>query len=311
MIDLSNINIRTLLYFIAVYDAQSFSEVARREGVSASRISRAILQLEEAAGQPLFYRNTRAIIPTEAARNFIDYARAIADELSRARASLQERSSVPAGPLRINTPVYFGQRHVAPWLSGLLKRYPLLQIELTQTDDFIDPLKSPADLIFRIGTLTDSSLRARIIGTQRYYLAASPDYLARHGAPRRASEIVRHQCLVYKGSSGPNRWLMKGESGEWIQHPVTPVLSSNHAESLRIAALDGMGIVLFPDWLIADSLKSGALVRLLPEHEFAIHTEPQHIAAIYPNARQTPLNVRAAIDYFVDVFGSPLYWQVE
>ncbi|VFT76396.1 LysR family transcriptional regulator [Klebsiella aerogenes] len=72
-----------------------------------------------------------------------------------------------------------------------------------------------------------------------------------------------------------------------------------------------MGIVLFPDWLIGDRLKSGELVGLLPELDTSIKTEPQHIAAIYPNARHPPLNVRAIIDYYLDAFGSPLYWQSE
>ncbi|MNP42222.1 LysR substrate binding domain protein [compost metagenome] len=86
-------------------------------------------------------------------------------------------------------------------------------------------------------------------------------------------------------------------------------MSSNNAETLLIAALGGMGIVLFPDWLIGDRFHSGELVKLLPDHETSINTEPLNIAAIYPNTRHPPLNVRAVIDYYVKAFGSPLYWQ--
>lgn len=93
MLDLSSINIRTLLFFIAVYDAQSFSRVARKEGVSASMISRTMQQFEEAVGQQLFYRNTRSVIPTEAAHQLIEYVRAIADELARAKEVLQNRAA--------------------------------------------------------------------------------------------------------------------------------------------------------------------------------------------------------------------------
>ena len=96
-----------------------------------------------------------------------------------------------------------------------------------------------------------------------------------------------------------------------MHYPVSPLMSSNNAETLLIAALGGMGIVLFPDWLIGDRLKSGELIELLPELDRSIKTEPQHIAAIYPNARHPPLNVRAIIDYYLDAFGSPLYWQSE
>lgn len=311
MYDPSAINFRTLLFFIGVFDEQSFSVVARREGVSASMISRVILQLEDTLGQQLFYRNTRAVIPTEAGRLFIDYARAMTEQLNEARKALQDRSLEPAGLIRINAPVFFGQRHIAPWLTNLANRYPRLVIELTQTDDYIDPHRDAADVIFRIGTLTDSSFHARIFGTQRYHLVASPGYVKKQGRPETPSALRYHKCLVYRGSSGPNRWLFKAPEGKWTHCPVSALLTSNNAESLLTSALGDMGLVLFPDWLIGDSLKKGDLVNVMAGYEAAIKTEPQHIAALYPNVRHPPLNVRAVIDYFVEVYGSPLYWQSE
>jgi len=311
MYDPGTINFRTLIFFIGVFDEQSFSAVARREGVSASMISRVILQLEDTLGQQLFYRNTRAVIPTEAGRLFIEYARTMIEQLSEARREMQDRSLEPAGLVRINAPVFFGQRHIAPWLSELSSRYPRLLIELTQTDDYIDPHKDASDLIFRIGTLTDSSFHARVFGTQHYHLAASPGYIAKYGMPELPAELSQHKCLVYKGSSGANRWLFRERGGSWSHYPLTGLLTSNNAETLFTCALGGMGLVLFPDWLIGDSLKKGDLVKVMGQFEAAIKTEPQHIAAIYPNARHPPLNVRAVIDYFVEVYGTPLYWQFE
>ncbi|WP_193162069.1 LysR family transcriptional regulator [Enterobacter ludwigii] len=309
MVDAGNMNIRSLRVFIAVYEAQNFSVVARREGMSASQVSRVIHQLEDALGQQLFYRNTRAVIPTESGHLFIRYARAMVESLEEARRELDERSTEPSGTLRINGPVYFGQRHVAPGLPALAARYPKLNIELTLTDDFIDPHKDAADVIFRIGTLTDSTFHARVFGQQRYHLAASPDYLRKHGVPDGPDDLSRHRCLVYRGSSGPNRWLVRGQGEAWVHYPVVPLMTSNNAESLLIAALGGMGIVLFPDWLIGDRLQKGELVALLVERECAINTEPLNIAAIYPHARHPPLNVRAVIDHYVALFGTPPYWQ--
>nr|WP_228709318.1 LysR family transcriptional regulator [Raoultella terrigena] len=202
-----NISIRTLLIFIDVYEAQNFSVVARREGISASQVSRVIHQMEDALGQQLFYRNTRAIIPTESGHLFIRYARAMTGSLEEARRELNERALEPSGMVRINAPVFFGQRHVAPALPGLTERYPRLSIELTLTDDYIDPHRDPADVIFRIGALTDSSFHARVFGLQFYHLAASPDYIRRHGMPESPEDLARHKCLVYRGSSGANRWF--------------------------------------------------------------------------------------------------------
>ncbi|MCU6308699.1 LysR family transcriptional regulator [Enterobacter cloacae subsp. cloacae] len=306
-----SMNLRSLKIFIAVFEAENFSVVARREGLSASQVSRIIHQLEDALGQQLFYRNTRAVIPTESGHLFIRYAREIMTSFEDARRELDARSTEPSGTIRINAPVFFGQRHIAPGLPGLTARYPRLNIELTLTDDFIDPHKNAADVIFRIGVLTDSTFHARIFGQQRYHLAASPDYLRQHGAPQGPDDLAHHQCLVYRGSSGPNRWLLRGAGEEWVHYPVVPLMTSNNAESLLAAALGGMGIVLFPDWLIGDRVQQGELVALLPGLECAIHTEPLNIAAIYPNARHPPLNVRAVIDHYVGCFGTPLYWQTQ
>lgn len=114
MFDASNINVRALLIFIEVYEAQNFSVVARRQGISASQISRVIHQLEDALGQQLFYRNTRAVIPTESGHLFIRYARAMVENVEEARRELDERSSEPSGTIRINGPVFLGR--------GMLRR---------------------------------------------------------------------------------------------------------------------------------------------------------------------------------------------
>ena len=95
MVDAGNMNIRSLRVFIAVYEAQNFSVVARREGMSASQVSRVIHQLEDALGQQLFYRNTRAVIPTESGHLFIRYARAMVESLEEARRELHWRRGIP------------------------------------------------------------------------------------------------------------------------------------------------------------------------------------------------------------------------
>lgn len=309
MYDFSKINIRSLVIFINVYETRNFSVVARREGIAASQVSRVVQQLEEMLGQQLFYRNTRAIIPTESGDLFVRYARAIIGNVEEARRELNERTLEPSGLIRINAPVFFGQRHVAPGLPGLINRYPRLNIELTLTDDYIDPHKDAADVIFRIGALNDSSFHSRLLGHQYYHLAASPEYLKKHGIPENVDDLRNHKCLVYSGSSGPNRWLFRMSGENWIHYPVTPLMSSNNAETLLIAALGGVGIVLFPDWLISERLRNGELVELFDDMEISINTNLQSISAIYPNTKHPSLNVRSVIDYYVQVFGSPLYWQ--
>lgn len=309
MSDAGNVNFRALQLFIAVYDSQSFSVVARREGVSPSMVSRVIHQLEDALGQQLFYRNTRAVVPTEAGRLFAEHARGLGERFSVARRDLQDRRLEPGGLVRINAPVYFGQRHIAPWLPGLTQRYPQMQIALALTDDFIDPHREATDLIFRIGSLPDSSVHARVLGMQHHYLVAAPDYLQRCGTPEKPEDLRHHSTLVYSGSNGPNRWLFRLAEGEWVHYPQTPRLASNNADALLTAALGGMGVVLFPDWMVNEAMGAGRLVQLMPHYSAAIGSSSSPVSAIYPHARHPSLNVRAVIGYFIDVFGTPLYWQ--
>ena len=309
MNDAGNVNFRALQLFIAVYDSQSFSVVARREGVSPSMVSRVIHQLEDSLGQQLFNRNTRAVVPTEAGRLFAVHARAISEQFSAARRDLQDRTLQPGGLVRINAPVYFGQRHIAPWLAGLTGRYPQMQIELTLTDDFIDPHREATDVIFRIGSLPDSNVHARVLGMQHLYLVAAPGYLARRGIPEKPEDLRQHSTLVYSGSNGPNRWLFRLAQGEWVHYPQTPQLVSNNADALLTSALKGMGVVLFPDWMVNEAIADGRLIKLMTRYTVAIGSSPSPVSAIYPYARHPSLNVRAVIDYFIDVFGTPLYWQ--
>lgn len=310
MDNIDSISIKTLLFYISVFKAQSFSVVARKEGVSASKVSRIIKQLEDSLGQQLFYRNTRAVIPTEAGRVFMTYARTITESMNAAQEELQNRTLEPGGLLRINAPVFFGQRHIAPWLPQFSSQYPKVKIDLTLTDDFVDPHHYATDVIFRIGTLNDSAFHARIFGEQTYHLAAAPAYITKHSKLQTPADLTHHKGLVYKGSSGPNRWLFKTKDEEWTSCLAPALLMSNNAESLLVSALKGMGIVLFPDWLIGDHLKEGNLIKLLPDYQAAVKTTPQHIAAIYPNTRHISLNVRTLIDYFAKVYGEPLYWQL-
>lgn len=184
-----------------------------------------------------------------------------------------------------------------------------MQIALALTDDFIDPHREATDLIFRIGSLPDSSVHARVLGMQHHYLVAAPDYLQRCGTPEKPEDLRHHSTLVYSGSNGPNRWLFRLAEGEWVHYPQTPRLASNNADALLTAALGGMGVVLFPDWMVNEAMGAGMLIQLMPHYSAAIGSSPSPVSAIYPHARHPSLNVRAVIDYFIDVFGTPLYWQ--
>lgn len=303
-----HLNTRAMQLFVAAVKSGNYSEVARREGLSPSSVSRSIQQLEETLGFQLLYRNTRALIPTEAGRIYLDTFSQVFELLGDTTRRLSDSQSEPGGIVRINAPVVFGQKHIAPWLAELSQRHPLLKIELTQTDDFIDPLDGAADLLFRIGPLQDSGLHGRIVGQTDFYLAASPDYLMRHGTPEKPEDLLTHNCLVYRGVLGAQRSFFTQPGSELQVLSLSGSLVSNNAETLVTAALNGGGIVMMPDWQIGEKLVSSQLIRLLPEYRVSTRAEELYIAMLYPHSRYMSHSIRSVIDFFAEKFGSPPYW---
>ncbi|UPG89997.1 LysR family transcriptional regulator [Luteibacter aegosomaticola] len=304
-----SLNLRSIQLYLDVLDLGNFSEVARREGMSPSSVSRIIHQLETELGTQLLYRNTRAIIPTEAGRHYGESFRRVVAELDESRQQLRDREDVPGGLVRINAPVVFGQKHIAPWLSELFARYPQLQVDLVQTDDFIDPLTDAADILFRIGPLADSGFHARIVDRPAYHLVATQGYIDRFGAPASPRDLLQHNCLVYKGVIGAQKAWFRRPGGKAEMLSLSGSLTSNNAETLLNAALGGAGIIMMPDWQVGELLRQGRFVKLLPDYLLSPSQDEQVLAMLYPHSRYLPLNVRTVLDFFVEKFGEPPYWK--
>ncbi|NMP27175.1 LysR family transcriptional regulator [Rahnella sp. SAP-1] len=304
----NQLSIKSLRLLVAILEHGSFSEVARREGMSPSTVSRTIQQMELLLQTQLLYRNTRAVVATEAGQLLGVHARRIMEQLEEAAEGLQEKESDPRGRVRINAPVVFGQRHIAPWLYQLSERFPHLQIELMQTDDFIDPLQDATDLLIRIGAMSDSTLQARTLAQQQFRLVASPAYLQRHGTPADPQALSQHSCLVFKGFAGSQRWFFRQGDQAWQAYSFRGPLTGNNAETLTQAAIDGMGFALFPTWLVGEALHQGRLVSVLADYQVSNSLEPQTISAVYPNSRRLSKKVRTVIDFLVEKYGEPAYW---
>ncbi|KAA3667353.1 LysR family transcriptional regulator [Pectobacterium carotovorum] len=304
-----NFSIKNMQLFISVMEIGNFSEIARREGLSPSSISRVIYQLEDEIGALLFYRNTRAILPTENGRILGESFKKILNELEETSQKIKDQTTVPAGLVRINAPVVFGQKHIAPWIAELCAKFPSLRIELTQTDDFVDPLTTNADLLFRIGPLGESVFHSRIVDHPVYHMAATKKYLDIHGVPKIPSDLLNHNCLVYKGAMGAQRAFFKTEGNKKEVLSLKGSLLSNNAETLVNAALNDAGVIMMADWQIGNSLQNSDLIRILPDYPVSNRDEDQVIAILYPHARLLPLSVRTVIDFYIEKFGEPVYWK--
>ena len=274
--------------FTAVAEQASFSAAARRLGLSTSAVSREIARLEDRLQTRLLHRTTRRVELTDAGRDFLARCRRLIDERDEALAAVQPDDQAPRGLLRMTCSVSYGERFIAPAVNTFARQNPELRIELDLDNRLRDLVGDGYDLAVRFGHLTDSRLMARRLASRRLILCASPDYLARRGAPRDLSEIASHDGLI--GSAEHWRFTEAGRevtlrpSGRWRCNSGAAVLD---------ATLQGLGLCQLPDFYVAEALATGALISLLDEQR----PPDEGVWAVHPHPRHVPPKVRAMIDW--------------
>jgi len=285
--------------FSRVAETGSFSEAARRLRSSKSVVSRQIAALESELGVRLLHRSTRALTLTEAGRSYFDQIVRILADIDEANLSVSHLQAAPRGRLRVNAPMSFGIRHLAPAIPDFLARCPEVEIDMTLNDRFVDLVDEGFDMAVRIGQLIDSSLVARRLAPLRRVVCASPAYLAARGIPTTPDEITGHECLCYSNMSAGNEWKFVGPDGRPWPVEVKGRLRINNGDALRIAALGGLGLACLPTFIVGEDLRAGTLVPVLTE---AIQQEGG-VFAVYPHARLLSPKVRVFIDFLAERFG--------
>ena len=296
-------NLAAMAVFARVVEDRSFTQAADALGRSKSAVSKAVSQLEDRLGARLLNRTTRRLSLTEAGTAYYERAARILAEAAEADSAVSALQDEPRGTLRINAPMSFGQRHLAPAIGGFLERYPELRLDITLSDRFVDLIGEGYDVAVRIAALPDSSLIAAKLAPNRRVVCASPDYLARAGTPRHPQDLRQHNCFGYTYQATGNTWRFVGPEGPATVR-VTGSLTANNGDILKAAMLQGLGLGLVPTFSIADELKSGELVVVLPDY---IDTETS-VYAVYPHSRHLSAKVRAFVDYLRDRFGPEPYW---
>jgi DNA-binding transcriptional LysR family regulator len=297
--------------FVRSAELGSFSKAAAESGAKVSTVSRHVSGLEADLGAALFNRSTRKLHLTEAGRLFYERAKEILTEVDSALNATRSLNDRPQGLLRINIPLVFGRRHVMAHMKDFLERYPDIRLEAVLTETTVDLIEAGADVAVRIGALVDSSLVARKLAPLRRILVASPRYLQQHPAPRQPVDLQQHECLLYALQPTAAWYYRRAEdSAHPIEVPVQGRLRANDVESLREAALSGMGIALLPTWLAASDVREQHLVEVLSDCEWLIAPGPERaIWAVYPPKKVVSPKVRAFIDFLSERFGQPPYWE--
>ncbi|WP_447785534.1 LysR family transcriptional regulator [Stenotrophomonas bentonitica] len=304
--------LKALRYFLMVASTSSFLATARHFRIPASSVSRFIAALEKDLGRQLFYRSTRAVRLTEDGERFHQQVREAIELLDAAVDDLGRDDGGLSGRLRINAPEAFGRLHVARLLNALQAAHPALDVELQLTDAYIDPVQEGVDITVRIGPQVDSGLIGRTVAAQQQIVAASPAYLAAHGAPRVPADLLDHRCLLYKGQFGTQRWYFREEASQAFEGiNVSGPLCSNNAEVLLAAALEGHGVVLFPSWLYhRESFAKQQLVPLLGAWEGSVATETSYIQLLSPENKLRSRKVREVTAFLLEGFGTPPAWDL-
>ncbi|GAA0665339.1 DNA-binding transcriptional LysR family regulator [Sphingomonas insulae] len=266
--------------FAAVADAGSLSAAARALRISPAMVSKRLQRLEARLGVTLVHRTTRRLALTEAGERFCVDLGAILIALHAAEARLTGARGRPAGPLRVSAPTSFGRLHIAPHLGSFLVAHPAVDLTFDLGDGFVDLLGERIDCAIRIASDVPANVVAHRLATSRRILCAAPAYLAARGTPATIDDLARHRLLA---AAGQMPWRLVA-GGQRIEITQDSHVRTNSSEMVRELAIGGVGIALRSLWDVGDALRSGRLVRVLPEWEgsqdvgvYAVHLRSQAI----------------------------------
>jgi DNA-binding transcriptional LysR family regulator len=281
----------SLTVFTRVVECSGFSAAARRLNMSTTMVSSHVQALEDRLGARLLNRTTRKVSLTEVGKAYYERCTKILAELEQADQIAGALQSTPRGTLRLHTGTHL-MRFVAPVVAEFLALYPEASVNLTMGERIVDLIEEGIDLVIRHTVMPDSSLIVRHLTTWRPVLCCSPRYLEANEAPRTVADLAQHNCLRYAYYAFGDEWRFTSPDGRPTSVRVSGNLLASSGETLRVAALRGLGVFLGPGFVIGDDLEAGRLIPILTAYrpvEFSIN-------AIYPHRHRLSAKVRTFID---------------
>ena len=272
-----SLNSDAVRLFLGVVDAGSLSAAAELLGHTASGVSRGLSRLEEDLGVILINRTTRRMELTEEGKHFLPKARHIVASLDEAEDCMRMVHQRPAGRLRVDASVPVMLHCVVPLVAEFRREYPAIALELTSNDRIVDLMEHRTDVALRMGPLTDSTLHARTLRPSPRWVMASPDYVARRGAPQTVEDLATHEVLGFTQPESLNVWPLR------------------HAGGSSYLAVRGVGIACLSDFVVREDVKAGRLVKLMED----VHTDylqPMH--AVYHRNTQLSRRIACFLDFF-------------
>jgi len=282
-------NLDGIAVFVRVLQAGSFSRAAKLLGMPNSTVSAKVSALEKRLGVTLLQRTTRKLRATQAGEAYFQRSVRALEELQAAENELETGRVEPTGLLRLTAPVEIGHSLLPALVHAFLKDHAGMEVEVVVTNRVLDLIGDGIDLAIRAGPLKDSSLIAKRFDLGYFELWASPDYLARHAAPRHPKELAEHNCLRFSLFKDNGVRLTNGK--ENFSPTISGQLAADDFETLRSLAVLGEGIACLPSFLCAEEAKRNKLVRVLQQW----HGDRVTVSLVYPAPRFVSPKVRAFI----------------
>ncbi|MDH1085945.1 MULTISPECIES: LysR family transcriptional regulator [Pantoea] len=286
--------------FVKVAESGSFAAAAGQLQLSPQMVAKHIATLEKHLGTLLLHRTTRRQSLTDVGRNYYERCKIVVAEAQEADAIALDMQRRPSGTLKVSAPVTFGSFSLAPFVTRYLGQFPEMEVDLELSDRLVDPFEEGYEVVIRIGELADSSIIAHPLQPYQLIACASPAYLARHGVPATPAELVKHACLVYGiwSPSKPCRWVFTRAGKTEEVHPQGR-MRSNDWKALLHAALEGYGITLGPATILAEEIRLGRLVQVLPD--YAGPARPMNL--LIPAGRRQTVKIRSFVNAILAEFG--------
>jgi DNA-binding transcriptional LysR family regulator len=259
MIDLNDARL-----FAKVVDCGGFTAAARALGVPKSTVSKRVAALERTLGTPLLHRSSRRVALTPVGRELHERAAAIVALAEDAEATVRGRLAEPSGTVRITSSIPTTQTWLAEVLPAVAAAYPKLRIEHHATDRFVDIVAEGFDIAIRAhgAPLADSDLRRRPLGSDPFWLVASPRYLKARGRPGQPADLAAHDALLARPSA--TTLTLTSDDGATAQVTLRARFVADESQMLLAAARRDLGITVIPRSLCRADLASGHLRRVLP-----------------------------------------------
>lgn len=291
--------------FTTVARLGSFSAAAEELGISRAMASKYINHLETSLGVRLMNRTTRHLSLTEVGKAYQEKVNTILAEIDETEFAARSLHTEPRGQLKIMALPSFGSFHLARAFGAYQNRYPEVMIEMILTDRAPDLFEEEGiDLSIYLGKLEDSTLIARKLATTKMVVCGAPDYFKMRGIPKTLNNLKQHNCLTishYRSSLSEWKFIVDGKE---ISLFPAGSLKTNTADPLRIAAINGCGLVQLPTYMVGLDIKAGLLLPVLEEYE----PEDLPIYAVYSHRKYLSAKVRSFVDFMCELYQPTPYW---